>query len=102
MEAENLPMATLVQYKIENGIGPEMTSCHTAKVAGYMIEGHVPVEDIEQLVREKPDAVGLAVPGMPMGSPGNGYDGDSRDAYDVFLVKADGTTEVFASYEAIE
>ena len=101
VESRNLPMATLIEYKVENGIGPDMTSCHTAKVAGYTIEGHVPVEDIERLLSEKPDAVGLAVPGMPLGSPGMEY-GNSREAYDVFLVNADGTSEVFTSYEAIE
>lgn len=99
--ARNLPMSTLMQYKAENGIGDDMASCHTAKVAGYVIEGHVPVEDIERLVSERPEAVGLSVPGMPLGSPGMEY-GDSRDAYDVFLVKADGTAEIFNSYDAVE
>ena len=101
VESRNLPMATLLQHKVKNGIGPDMTSCHTAKVAGYTIEGHVPVEDIERLVKEKPDAIGLAVPGMPVGSPGMEY-GETRDAFDVYLVKADGTTEVFNSYRAVE
>lgn len=72
----------------------EMTSCHTSKIAGYTIEGHVPVEDIERLIADAPDAIGLAVPGMPMGSPGMEY-GDSRNAYDVFLIKKDGATSVF-------
>jgi len=101
VESRNLPMATLMQYKVENGIGPDMTSCHTAEVAGYIIEGHVPVEDIERLAKEKPDAVGLAVPGMPVGSPGMEY-GEGREAFDVYLVKADGKTEVFNSYKAVE
>ncbi|MEQ1945474.1 DUF411 domain-containing protein [Mesorhizobium sp. VNQ89] len=101
VEARNLPMATLIEMKVASGIPPEMTSCHTSKVAGYTIEGHVPVEDIERLIAEAPDAIGLAVPGMPVGSPGMEY-GDSRDAYDVFLIKKDGTTSVFQSYAAVE
>lgn len=101
VEARNLPMATLMEMKVASGIPPEMTSCHTSKIAGYTIEGHVPVEDIERLIAEAPDAIGLAVPGMPMGSPGMEY-GDSRDAYDVFLIKKDGTTSVFQSYAAVE
>lgn len=101
VETRNLPMATLMEMKVASGIPPEMTSCHTSKIAGYTIEGHVPVEDIERLIAEAPDAIGLAVPGMPTGSPGMEY-GDSRDAYDVFLIKKNGTTLVFQSYAAVE
>lgn len=97
----NLPMATLIELKVESGIPPEMTSCHTAKIGGYTIEGHVPVGDIERLLREKPNAVGLAVAGMPMGSPGMEY-GGSRDAFDVLLINRDGTTAIFSSYSKIE
>jgi hypothetical protein len=101
VETRNLPMATLMEMKVESGIPPEMTGCHTSKVAGYAIEGHVPTEDIERLIAEAPDAIGLAVPGMPMGSPGMEY-GESRDAYQVFLINKDGTTSVFNSYSAID
>lgn len=101
VEARNLPMASLMEMKVESGIPPEMTGCHTSKVAGYTIEGHVPSEDIERLIAEAPDAIGLAVPGMPMGSPGMEY-GESRDAYQVFLINRDGTTSVFNSYPAID
>ena len=69
------------------------------EVEGYMIEGHVPVPEIRRLLAERPEAVGLAVPGMPYGSPGMGPEAE-RDAYDVLLIRKDGTTEVFASYEA--
>ncbi|MWD27214.1 DUF411 domain-containing protein [Aquicoccus sp. SCR17] len=89
----------LIQHKLENGITQNMTSCHTGEVEGYMIEGHVPVADIRKLLAERPDAVGLAVPGMPYGSPGMGPE-DEREAYDVFLIRKDGSTEVFTSYEA--
>jgi hypothetical protein len=64
-----------------------------------MIEGHVPPADIRRLLAERPDAVGLAVPGMPYGSPGMGPE-ENRKTYDVFLIRRDGSTEVFASYEA--
>lgn len=89
----------LMRYKMENGIPQEMMSCHTARVEGYMIEGHVPVADIRRLLDERPDAVGLAVPGMPYGSPGMGPESD-REAYDVYLVHRDGTTEQYSSYGA--
>ncbi|MBO9423075.1 CopG family transcriptional regulator [Labrenzia sp. R4_2] len=74
-----------------------MASCHTALVDGYVIEGHVPATDIRRLLSERPDAIGLAVPEMPLGSPGMDQS-DMREAYDVFLIRRDGSTEVFASY----
>ncbi len=89
----------LIRHKLDNGIPQKMTSCHTGEIEGYMIEGHVPAADIRRLLAERPDAVGLAVPGMPYGSPGMGPE-DRREAYDVFLIRKDGSTEVFASYEA--
>lgn len=89
----------LARYKLENGIPPEMVSCHTGRIEGYMIEGHVPAADIRRLLDERPDAVGLAVPGMPYGSPGMGPEAD-REAYDVFLIRRDGSTDVYASYSA--
>ena len=89
----------LTRYKMENGIPAEMMSCHTARIDGYMLEGHVPVADIRRLLSERPDAVGLAVPGMPYGSPGMGPE-DQREAYDVHLIRRDGTTEVFTHYTA--
>lgn len=82
------------------GIPAQLGSCHTGRVGGYAIEGHVPAREMHRLLKEKPKAVGLAVPGMPIGSPGMdgpAY-GDQRDAYDVLLVLADGSTRVFQSY----
>jgi hypothetical protein len=96
---ENSFGTLLMRYKSDNGIPPAMASCHTARIAGYVIEGHVPVADIRRLLDERPDAVGLAVPGMPYGSPGMGPE-SAREAYDVFLVRRDGSTQVFTSYEA--
>lgn len=82
------------------GIPQRLGSCHTAVVAGYAIEGHVPADDIRRLLREKPKALGLAVPGMPIGSPGmDGPEyGGRKDAYDVLLVERNGTTSVYRSY----
>jgi len=82
------------------GIPVQLGSCHTALVGGYAIEGHVPARDIQRLLAERPPAVGLAVPGMPIGSPG--MDGPAyggrRDRYDVLLLRKDGSTVVFASH----
>jgi hypothetical protein len=72
-------------------------SCHTAFVGGYVVEGHVPAEDIKRLLTEKPKVAGIAVPGMPAGSPGMEV-GSRRDKYDVIAFNRDGTTRVFASH----
>lgn len=75
-------------------------SCHTALVGRYAIEGHVPAKDVQRLLKEKPDAIGLTVPGMPVGSPGmDGPEyGGRKDPYDVVLIAMDGSTRVFSSY----
>lgn len=91
--------ALLIRYKLDHAIPQNMISCHTAEVAGYMIEGHVPTADVRRLLEERPDAVGIAVPDMPYGSPGMGPE-DRREAYDVFLIRRDGSTEIFSSYPA--
>ena len=75
-------------------------SCHTARVDGYVVEGHVPAKDILRMLEEKPQAIGIAVPNMPIGSPGmdgRAY-GYRRDPYDVLLVNKDGNAEIFSSY----
>ena len=94
---EDLSANALMDLKLENGVPEDMVSCHTALIDGYVIEGHVPSDDIRRLLSEKPDAVGLAVPGMPLGSPGMDQS-RWREAYDVFLINTDGSTEVFSSY----
>jgi len=98
---ENSFGTLLIRHKLDNGIPQDMISCHTGEIDGYFVEGHVPPADIRRLLDERPDAVGLAVPGMPYGSPGMGPE-DSREAYDVFLIRHDGSTEVFTSYEAAD
>lgn len=94
---EDMFAGLLVRFKLDNGVPQRMVSCHTGLIEGYVIEGHVPAADIRRLLSESPDAVGLAVPGMPLGSPGMDQS-RWRDAYDVFLINNDGSTEVFSSY----
>lgn len=82
------------------GIPDALGSCHTASVGGYALEGHVPAKDVRRLLRENPQAIGLAVPGMPVGSPGMDgaiYQG-RKDPFDVLLVLPGGGTRVFQSY----
>ena len=73
-------------------------SCHTAQVDGYLVEGHVPAEDVKRLLTERPDARGLVLPGMPLGSPGMETPDGRTDAYTVELVANDGTTTAFARH----
>jgi hypothetical protein len=82
------------------GIPVAMGSCHTAEVAGYFVEGHVPADDVHRLLRERPTAKGLTVPGMPVGSPGMEVPSGEVAPYDVFLVAQDGSTTVFAHHGA--
>lgn len=94
VRAKNVEMPA--QYRKLAGIPEQLGSCHTGLVNGYAIEGHVPAGEIKQLLRDKPKARGLAVPAMPMGSPG--MEGPRKDAYDVLLVKNDGSTKVYKHY----
>ena len=73
-------------------------SCHTAEVEGYFVEGHVPIEDIKRLLRERPDAKGLTVPGMPAGSPGMEVPSGKVEPYEVLLVGRDGSTSVYSRH----
>ena len=78
------------------GMPDRLGSCHTAKVGGYVIEGHVPAADIRRLLKEKPKALGLSVPGMPAGSPG--MEGPRPIPYQVLLVERGGRHRVYQSY----
>lgn len=80
------------------GLPYGMGSCHTAEVNGYFVEGHVPVDDIKRLLRERPEARGLAVPGMPAGSPGMEVPSGQVQPYDVMLVGRDGTATVYSHH----
>jgi hypothetical protein len=83
-------------YREKGGIPDHLGSCHTGMVAGYAIEGHVPASEIKRLLKERPKAKGLAVPAMPLGSPG--MEGPRNDPYDVLLVQAGGRTTVYKHY----
>lgn len=98
VEATDVAAAELVQTKIARGVTAEHASCHTATVDGYVIEGHVPADDVARLIAERPDALGLAVPGMPFGSPGMEVPG-REDPYEVLLLLRDGSAEVFSRHE---
>lgn len=92
--------ATKRDYRQRLGLADKFGSCHTALVNGYLLEGHVPARDIQRLLKEKPRALGLAVPGMPVGSPGmDGPEyGGRKDPYDVLLVQRGGSASVYQSY----
>ncbi|CTQ34555.1 DUF411 domain-containing protein [Jannaschia rubra] len=97
VSVEDMGDDALAELKVSLGIPDEMVSCHTAMVDGYVVEGHVPATDVERLLSERPDAIGLSVPGMVMGTPGMGPREDG-EAFDVWLMKRDWTAEVFAAY----
>jgi hypothetical protein len=80
------------------GLKDEGTSCHTAKVGNYTVEGHVPAADIKRMLSEKPAIAGIAAPGMPMGSPGM-EQGNVKEPYDVIAFKKDGTAIVYAKHK---
>jgi hypothetical protein len=96
---KDLAMGQLMKMKLDAGIPTALTACHTARVEGYLIEGHVPAREVDRLLDERPDALGLVVAGMPVGSPGM-ESGNKRDPYEVLLLKKDGRSEVFARYDA--
>jgi hypothetical protein len=88
----------LSDIKADAGVPASTRSCHTAIVGGYAIEGHVPAATIQRLLKEKPVLAGLAVPGMPVGSPGMEVPGQPAEKYDVVAFKADGSTSVYESH----
>jgi hypothetical protein len=91
--------ADMANLKLGFRVPPELASCHTTEVAGYVIEGHVPADDVIRLLKDKPvGVIGLAVPGMPAGSPGMEMPDGRRDPFDVLAFKADGSTTVFSRY----
>ncbi len=93
---EALNSRDMSAVKRQMGITRDIQSCHTGEVDGYFIEGHVPADDIKRLLKEKPKAAGLTVPGMPMGSPG--MEGHRKDAYSVLLISEEGQPQVFSKY----
>ncbi len=98
---DEIEVANLVPLKTKLGVPVELSSCHTAEIGGYAIEGHVPADAINRLLAERPQAKGLAVGGMPIGSPGMEVAGTPPEAYDVVLFSADGE-RVFARYRGTQ
>jgi hypothetical protein len=94
-KVRNVP--STAEYRRMYGVPEALASCHTATVGGYTIEGHIPAADIHRLLKEKPKAVGIAVPAMPIGSPGMEV-GDRKDPYSVYLFQSDGRTTVFQKH----
>lgn len=91
------PTDNLPGIKADLGVPYNMGSCHTALIGEYVVEGHVPVEEVEKMLEERPDAIGLAVPEMPIGSPGM-EQGNRTEPYDVILFDEEGNRETYASY----
>ncbi len=88
--------ADLGAVKRQHGVPAALHSCHTALVEGYVVEGHVPADLIDRLLRERPAVAGLAVPGMPVGSPGMEVPGQAPERYRVYAFTRDGRTRVYA------
>ena len=87
----------LRNVKQEREVPDRMASCHTAVIDGYVVEGHVPAREIRRLIDEKPEAIGIAVPGMPVGSPG--MEGFFTETYEVILFDSEGNRQVYARYD---
>lgn len=98
MRVTDLAESALQKEKQRLGVTDRLSSCHTAVVDGYVVEGHVPAADIQRMLREKPKIAGIAAPGMPRGSPGMEVPGGIKDAYDVVAFTKAGRTSVFARH----
>ena len=96
--ASVIEQADLTPVRRRLGVPDAVASCHTAVIDGYALEGHVPATDVLRLLAERPQAAGLAVPGMPLGSPGMEVPDGTRDAFDTLLILRDGRTRVFARH----
>ena len=93
-KVETMDMPDMSMVKQKYGVKPEIQACHTATVGGYVVEGHVPADVIKQMLKEKPEIAGVAVPGMPQGSPG--MDGATKERYNVLTFDRAGRTTVYA------
>ena len=96
-EVEVHDVMNVQPVKDQHGLPAHLGSCHTTLVGGYVVEGHVPAEVIRRLLAERPDVAGIAVPGMPMGSPGMEVPSGRKDPYDVIAFTRDGRVSVFES-----
>lgn len=98
---EVVEVPDVAPLKTKLGVPDALASCHTAEVGGYVLEGHVPAEAIKRLLAEKPKVTGLAVAGMPVGSPGMEVPGQAPDSYDVVVFSA-GRQNIFARYRGAQ
>jgi len=94
-KVSTLEVTDLPRTKLAYGVPPSTHTCHTALIDGYVFEGHVPLDLVQKVLKERPKIAGLAVPGMPIGSPGMEM-GSRKDAYDVLSFDRDGKTSVYA------
>ncbi len=94
----NVNESELMAVKARYGVTDKLASCHTALVDGYVVEGHVPAEDVVRMLRERPEIVGLTVPGMPAGSPGMEVPSGEKERYDVLAFDSAGNTSVFSRH----
>lgn len=97
VNVRNVSGEDLYAAKEASGLSEDLWACHTATVAGYTVEGHVPARDLARLLEERPAALGIATPGMPTGSPGMDF-GTAHEAFDVVLVGLDKSEQIYASY----
>ncbi|MFC5396906.1 DUF411 domain-containing protein [Bosea vestrisii] len=98
---EVIEVADVAPLKLRLGVPDALASCHTAEIGGYVLEGHVPAQAIKRLLTERPKVIGLAVAGMPVGSPGMEVPGQAPDTYDVVVFSA-GRQNVFARYRGAQ
>lgn len=97
-EARIIELPSLRSIRSSQGVPETLASCHTALIGGYVLEGHVPAGDVRRLLAERPEAVGLAVPAMPLGSPGMESPDGQREPYETLLILEGGGTRVFARH----
>ena len=97
MEARNVSDSQLTAYKIQSAVPTDVRTCHTARIGNYVVEGHVPAEDIARMLKEKPAIVGIGVAGMPMGSPGM-EQGGRKQPFNTMAFTKDGKQTVFARH----
>ncbi len=95
---ESVVADDLAPVRAEHGIPETAASCHTTVIGGYAVEGHVPVAEVERMLAERPAIAGIAVPGMPIGSPGMEVEGSAPQPYEVIAFTAAGEMAVYASY----
>lgn len=98
VDALDVSNQELDAVKKQYGVSDELAGCHTGSVEGYVVEGHVPAEDLRRLLEERPEIIGLSVPGMPLGSPGMEAPAGGEETYEVLSFDRQGNVEVFARH----